>query len=202
MDRPIGVVVVANDLTGRVDSPSVSEYRAGEVEKLEIIVGLEKPMDRPAGIGVGAHNLTTSIDVFRLGRSRAGNRHIKTAALLLRTHEAVLQRRGNRWVPAPDEVSTGIDTEQVSVSCAREVELREIPALPEESVNNQDVAAGVQEVPLAHDCTRIVDPARVGVVGAREMDRGQVAALVEQKAMREPSIVDVGADHIDLTALA
>ena len=54
MDRPIGVVVVANDLTGRVDSPSVSEYRAREVEKREIILGLEKPMDRPAGIGVGA----------------------------------------------------------------------------------------------------------------------------------------------------
>src|SRR5215472_6057658 len=82
VDRPVGVVVVANDLTGRVDSPSVSEYRAREVEKREVILSLEKPMDGPAGIGVGACNLTTSIDVFRLGRGRAGNRYIKTAALL------------------------------------------------------------------------------------------------------------------------
>src|SRR5215469_5495652 len=50
MDRAIGIVVVANDVTGSVDSPSVSEYRAREVEKDKIILGLQKPMDRPAGI--------------------------------------------------------------------------------------------------------------------------------------------------------
>ena len=153
-------------------------------------------MDGAIGIGVAARNLSSSIDVFRLSRGSASYRHIKAAALLVRTHKSVLERRRDRRIPAADKISPGIDTEQVRISRARVIELRKGPSFPEESVNDQGVTVGIQQVPLTNDRAGFVDPPGVGVIGAREVQPGHGAVFAEKKTVGEPGIVDVGADHV------
>src|SRR5438445_794652 len=73
MDRTIGILVSAHNLSGSVDSKGNGPASTGDVNGAETAMTQQKAMLRVAGINVPSHDLSNRVNLKRIGKNSTGD---------------------------------------------------------------------------------------------------------------------------------
>src|SRR5215469_14453520 len=132
-------------------------------------------------IDVATGDLATRINIIWLGYGSARNRNIKTKTLpLFRANEAVPNGRTNPRIPLADEITTRIDTNQDRIHGTGKVNFRKNTFIPNETVIFEQIAVGIEEIPITYDSTGFIDPKSECVGRAREIQGSNNTAAQEE----------------------
>src|ERR1700687_5894567 len=107
-------------------------------------------------------------------------------------------RRVNAGIPYTGQIAGSINTLDERVCRAWKVHLLEGAVFPDEPVESDDCARRIKQVPVADNGAGVIDSVRVGVAGAREIERGH-HSLVEQEAVGETIIPDILSGYVAVT---
>src|SRR5215813_1933696 len=156
MNRSIGNIINADDLTGGVDAPSRCIRRARKVQPREVRPHSQESVSHTVHVEVDASNVATRIDPVSLRENGLREGNIKAEALPVGANKPVCLRVQTSVPPSP-EIATGIDTRDKRVYGTGEIYFRKSSILPRETMLFEQVAVSIEEIPRTDDCTGRID---------------------------------------------